>query len=541
MGEAPPKRIAPGRWLVSFLIVLIFAVVLLVHRSGPAPVDSLHPVPDSNKVSDSLPHVLSPKAVTIVPGIHLLGGLKPAAAYVVETSAGLVLIDAGLHAFLVKREMGSLGLNWEQVRAIFLTHVHGDHSGGAQELRSAVGAKIYAGEGDTAILRAGAPREAFFSKFPMPDPTPGPTTVDVVLKGGETITIGEARFQVLTAAGHTPGSVCYLLEHRGRRALFSGDVILSLLGSEDSTGRSDRLGTYAAYLAPRFRGNAGAFLSTLRQLRSLAVPDLVLPGHPRNDRVPQSPVMDGRRWRLLLDSGIREMEQLQARFLRDGANFLEGDARQLLPGLYYLGDFKKAAVYGLFAPSGFYVVGAPGPGLGEFVVSRLAKLGLKPATPRAVLLTSGSTAEIGGLTELVEKYRCQVVASRDACQLLRTSCPAGTRFLPADELPRQGWFDVQVLPLAGCGVAPVGYLVGWQGKSVLFSGRIPIKPEPTREDISKAHLNPNDYRESLFKLAELKPDLWLPAFPADGQNANLYDLEWGEVIMRNLAATDPNR
>ena len=39
--------------------------------------------------------LLAPHATTIAPGIHMLGGLRPSAAYVVETSEGLVLIDSG--------------------------------------------------------------------------------------------------------------------------------------------------------------------------------------------------------------------------------------------------------------------------------------------------------------------------------------------------------------------------------------------------------------------------------------------------------------
>src|SRR5262249_12294809 len=127
--------------------------------------------------------------ITIVPGIHLLGGLAPAAAYVVETSAGLVLVDTGAEsdAALLKMQMARLGLDWRNLRAVFLTHVHLDHSGGAEHLRAATGAKVYAGQADCSVLRAGEPREAFLSTFYVPDLTIHPTTVDVPLQRDENI------------------------------------------------------------------------------------------------------------------------------------------------------------------------------------------------------------------------------------------------------------------------------------------------------------------------------------------------------------------
>src|SRR5262245_48809158 len=98
-------------------------------------------------------------------GIHLLQNLGPAVAYIVETSDGLVLIDSGLDgsgAWLA-REMDGKGLDATRVRTILLTHAHGDHSLGADRLRRATGAKVYAGRDDCQVLRKGAPKEAFFS------------------------------------------------------------------------------------------------------------------------------------------------------------------------------------------------------------------------------------------------------------------------------------------------------------------------------------------------------------------------------------------
>jgi len=482
-------------------------------------------------------------AVAVVPGVYLLGGLSPSAAYVVETSEGLVLVDSGLDsdAGPLKAEMAKLGLDWRRVRAVLLTHAHGDHTGGAEALRTATRAKVYAGAGDAAVLRTGQPREAFFSTFSMPGRATHPTTVDVALAGGETITLGDVHIQALAMPGHTPGSMCYLLERNKLRVLFAGDVIMMLRGDDHArTELGKPLGTYSAYLSPRYRGDARDSLASLRRLRALPVPDLVLPGHPSADVTPQSPCLSQERWEALLDQGIRDMETLLSRYKADGALFLDGIPKQLLPDLYYLGDFQGVAVYGFFASSKFFVVGAPGgPGLVEFLNDRLRQLGRELVAPTAVLLTSCSADETAGLNELIEKCHTQVVASPAGFERLNESCPPGTVFLSAAELSAKGWFSVTPTPLRGRGLAPIAYQVPWAGKTVLFSGRIPAKinqqsGERLISDLTNSTGDIRGYFGSITQLHSLKPNLWLPAIPTDGQNANLYDGEWERAIEGNL-------
>jgi hypothetical protein len=272
----------------------------------------------------------------------------------------------------------------------------------------------------------------------------------------------------------------------------------------------------------------------------MPVPDLVLPGHPAADVTPQSPCLTQHQWESLVDNGIRDMETLLARYQADGADFLDGNPKALLPDLDYLGDFGGSAVYGLFASSKFFVVDAPGgAGLVEFLNASLRRLGREPVAPTAVLLTGCGAAETAGLKELVEKCHTQVVAAAEGLDGLKASCPGGTITLSADELPGKGWFSVKPVSLRGRGVAPVGYQVEWAGKTVLLSGRIPIKINPKSaqaliSDLSRSQDDLRDYFASLNRLLPLKPALWLPSTPVDDQNANLYDGDWQREIMENL-------
>jgi glyoxylase-like metal-dependent hydrolase (beta-lactamase superfamily II) len=513
-------------WLCAGLTVLILAAVV---------VHGWHTPGDDTLALVKAPAVLSPHATTIVPGVHLLGGLSPAAAYVVETSAGLVLIDSGLEpdASGVKSEMGRLGLDWKWLRAVLLTHVHADHSGGAQHLRDATGAKVYAGQGDAAILRAGAPREAFYSKY-MWHATGHPTTVDVELKNDDTIALGDVRFRVLSAAGHTPGSICYLMERNGLRLLFSGDVIMSPPGPYSTSP----LGTYAAYLSPRYRGDARAFRDTLRRLRALPAPDLIFPGHPRYDVIPQSPALSPERWQAMLDDGIRELEALLARYQRDGAHFLESTPSKLLPDLYYLGEFQGTAVYGLVASAKLFVIAdVAGPGLLDLAQAACRKLGVVPTAPTALLLTAYRPPHAGGLKDMLAKASVTIVAESAALSGLRKACPAATVILSAQDLSQRRWFDVTPIPLFGK-TAPVAYRLRWGEKVILFSGRVPVPAynQTAREQTAasiKSDADVLDFLSSLRRLGEFKPDLWLPALPLSGQNASMHGNEWQDLIAEN--------
>jgi glyoxylase-like metal-dependent hydrolase (beta-lactamase superfamily II) len=368
----------------------------------------------------------------------------------------------------------------------------------------------------------------------MPNRDPHATTVDVKLTGGETIELGETRFTVLATPGHTTGSICYLLERPGLSALFAGDVVQHLsLASETS------LGTYTAYLPPIYRGDARASLATLRHLRELPQPNLILPGHPRMDIDPQSPAMPSQLWTALLDKGILEMKQLLSRYDADGADFLDGVPKELLPGLHYLGDCDHTPVYCLAMSKHLILFDAPGgPGLPDFLARGFRAIGLKDRKPTEVFLTSCADEAISGLASLLRQSNCQVVATPKCLEKIRPLCPSGSTLISVEELDKSVWFPGRTITLGGIDDSAVAYQLKWEGKTVLVSGRIPVNltratAERLRTQLTKDGGNVKEYQSSLDRLAQVKPDLWLTAVPVRGQNANLYDNDWKNILSQN--------
>jgi hypothetical protein len=159
-----------------------------------------------------------------------------------------------------------------------------------------------------------------------------------------------------------------------------------------------------------------------------------------------------------------------------------------------------------------------------------------------VLLTSADKEATSGLEALVRRYSgFAVVVGKAGADAVSRLCPAGTAILDLEGLKTRGWFDVSSLSLGGRGLAPAAYRVEWAEKTVLFSGRIPVKPSvPGMEELIREVTGPGGslpaYRQALDQLENVDPALWLPAVPVHGQNANLYDRDWAKVIEQNRQA-----
>jgi glyoxylase-like metal-dependent hydrolase (beta-lactamase superfamily II) len=124
--------------------------------------------------------------------------------YILKAAAGLICFDAGWRKAAVAREFEALGLNPQDVTAVFLTHLHWDHARSASLFRNA---------------------EVFVGSREIPAQVPKwlkPVRKLTGVMEGQMPTVAGISMRVLETPGHTSGSVSYLA---GERFLFSGDVI----------------------------------------------------------------------------------------------------------------------------------------------------------------------------------------------------------------------------------------------------------------------------------------------------------------------------
>ncbi len=179
------------------------------------------------------------------------GPLRSLCYLIVDLREGeAALVDAGCPAEEVLGALDELGV---ELRLILLTHTHFDHVAGVEEIRRLTGARAVAHRADVEML----PR--YWGWGGVGDPP----EVEPAVEDGSEFAVGRLRVRALHTPGHTPGSVCYLLEAEGLGLLFTGDTVFA-----GAVGRTDFAG-----------GDERAMRESLRRLLRLPDRTVILPGH----------------------------------------------------------------------------------------------------------------------------------------------------------------------------------------------------------------------------------------------------------------------
>lgn len=129
-------------------------------------------------------------------------------AYVIRTSAGLLMIDA-LSANQIESQLlpgfQKLGLDPAQVKTILVAHGHADHFGGSAYFQGHFGSKVYVSEADWRLMESPPARGRGAAGPPPPIPRH-----DGDIRDGEPIVLGDVTVTPVAVPGHTPGSMAFI-------------------------------------------------------------------------------------------------------------------------------------------------------------------------------------------------------------------------------------------------------------------------------------------------------------------------------------------
>lgn len=147
-----------------------------------------------------------------------------------------------------------------KVKYILNTHGHSDHVLGNPKLKEVLNVPVCMHEADDRFFSDQAVREKSSKELGLPPPDPA----DIRLKDEDIVEVGTLKIKVIHTPGHTPGSVCYLVDGN----LFCGDTLFV-----GAVGRTDLIG-----------GSLETLLESLEK-RLIALPKetIVWPGHDYGD------------------------------------------------------------------------------------------------------------------------------------------------------------------------------------------------------------------------------------------------------------------
>lgn len=212
--------------------------------------------------------------------------------YLVDDGDGWLLIDCGYNdagSFdILRSQLDSIGVRLTDIKYVLLTHYHPDHSGLANRIKAASGAKVVIHEDDWRILQSvvastelwnihgmipwarslGVPQEELdgFQKTANLGRSlfPSGLEADILLSGEENAVADTGRLTGILTPGHSPGHVCFY--DKRERILFSGDHILAGITPHISPSH---LTSY---------NQLGQYLDALRKVQHLEA-DVILPAH----------------------------------------------------------------------------------------------------------------------------------------------------------------------------------------------------------------------------------------------------------------------
>jgi len=132
--------------------------------------------------------------------------------YLIKDSAQYIAVDAGNNLEVVSSELKKLNIKPDKIVAVLLTHTDGDHVAAIKLFKNA---KVYLSKQEEQLINGKKSRFLFFGNKIN-------TKVYSLIEDQQLINIGNIKIKGILTQGHSPGSMCYLINDK---YLFTGDAI----------------------------------------------------------------------------------------------------------------------------------------------------------------------------------------------------------------------------------------------------------------------------------------------------------------------------
>ena len=195
-------------------------------------------------------------------------GTEPASTHIIDTGAGLIMLDSGYQhsLYLVLQNMYSLGLDPMNIKYIVHTHGHVDHCGATRALVEMTGAKTFLGAPDRDYVN-GTLDLSWAKELGVHLKTFEP---DILVYDGDVISLGNTKIKAVATPGHTPGAMSYIFNVNGD----SKELIAGLHGGAGiNTLKKEFLDQYSLSYSCRMD-----YIASMDRLKELNV-DIYLGNH----------------------------------------------------------------------------------------------------------------------------------------------------------------------------------------------------------------------------------------------------------------------
>ena len=138
-------------------------------------------------------------------------GTYDLACYLITTPKGHILINTVLseETPMLIKHITDLGFKVADIKILLTTHGHYDHVAGMAEIKALTKAKVMVNENDVSVMEDGGKSDYAFGDKGA---TFAPVKVDVALKDGELVKLGDMEVKALHHPGHTKGATGFLFD-----------------------------------------------------------------------------------------------------------------------------------------------------------------------------------------------------------------------------------------------------------------------------------------------------------------------------------------